>query len=213
MKTGIFRLVCFASVLAMILCLAPAALWGQSGNQGSVVVTAQDGSGAIIPGADLELLELRSNSARKAQTGDKGTYTFVNLNIGVYRLTISHAGYQTKIYDAVLVESSSVTPVVAALPVGAVTETVRISAEATGVLETSSTELSTVINTKEIENLPLSGRSVTQLSSLVAGYNGTYNGVPSPNQGTNIDGMIGSSRPHEVRWQRKPRSLSAYRIL
>ena len=131
-------------------------------NQGTIVVTAQDSSGAMIPGANLELVELSSNSARKAVTSDKGTYTFVNLNTGTYRLTVSRTGYQTKIYDSVLVEASSTTTLVAALPVGAVTETVRVSAQETPVLQTSSTEIGTVINTTDIENLPLSGRSIAR---------------------------------------------------
>jgi hypothetical protein len=193
MKTGFFRLVALTSALAMMTCLAPIALWGQSGNQGTIVVTAEDSSDAVIAGANLELVELSSNSIRKAETGDKGTYTFVNLSIGVYRLTVSHPGYQTKIYDSVLVESSSTNTLVASLKVGAVNETVRVTTEATAVLQTSSTEVGTVINTTEIEDLPIQGRSVGSLTQLVAGFNGTYNGLPTPDQGNNIDGGIGSS--------------------
>ena len=193
MKTGFVRFVSFASVLAVVFCLVPAALWGQSGNQGTVIVTAQDDSGAVIPGANSSLVEITSNSIRKAQTGDKGSYTFVNLNIGTYRLTVSRAGYQTKIYDSVLVDSSATTTLVANLPVGAVTETVRVTGTETPVLQTSSSEIGTVINTTEIENLPISGRSIASLTQLVAGFNGTYNGLPTPDQGNNIDGGISSS--------------------
>src|SRR5580704_11554382 len=106
--------------VALAMALASCYVMAQSGNQGTVIVTAQDDSGAVIPNADLELVELRSNSIRKAQTGDKGSYTFVNLNIGTYRLTVSRTGYQTKINDSVLVESSSTNTLVASLPVGAV---------------------------------------------------------------------------------------------
>jgi hypothetical protein len=179
--------------VALATVLASCYVIAQSGNQGTVIVTAQDDSGAVIPNADLELVELRSNSIRKAQTGDKGSYTFVNLNIGTYRLTVSRTGYQTKIYDSVLVESSSTNTLVASLPVGAVTETVRVTGEETAVLQTSSTEIGTVINTTEIENLPIQGRSIASLTQLVAGFNGTYNGLPTPDQGNNIDGGISSS--------------------
>jgi Carboxypeptidase regulatory-like domain len=192
MKTGFLRIVSIASVFAMVIGLTPLAL-GQSGNQGTIVVTAQDNSGAVIPGASVELVEARSNSVRKAETSDKGTYTFVNLNIGTYHLTISRPGYQTKIYDSVLVESSTTTTLTASLPVGAVTETVRVTGEETAVLQTSSSEIGTVINTNEIENLPIQGRSIGSLTQLVAGFNGTYNGLPTPDQGNNIDGGIGSS--------------------
>ena len=180
-------------VLALTMGLSSFCAMAQSGNQGTIIVTAQDDSGAVIPSASLELVEIRSNSIRKAQTGDKGSYTFVNLNIGTYRLTVSRTGYQTKIYDSVLVESSATNTVVASLPVGAVTETVRVTGEENSVLQTSSSEIGTVINTNEIENLPIQGRSIASLTQLVAGFNGTYNGLPTPDQGNNIDGGISSS--------------------
>ena len=182
-----------ALLLALVTAFNSNFALAQSGNQGTVVVSVQDNSGAVIPSASLELVELRSNSIRKAETSDKGTYTFVNLNIGVYRLSVSRSGYQTKIYDAVLVESSTTTTLVASLPVGAVSETVRVTGEETAVLQTSSSEIGTVINTTEIEDLPIQGRSIASLTQLVAGFNGTYNGLPTPDQGNNIDGGIASS--------------------
>src|SRR5689334_7723706 len=140
MKRRIMRLVCFAGSFAIALFLVPGTLHAQSGNQGTVVVTVQDIDGAVIPGVSLELLERQSNSVRKALTDDKGIYTFVNLNIGSYTLSISHAGYQTKIYNDVLVQSSTVTPLTVTLPIGAVTETVQVTGVANAVLQTSSTE-------------------------------------------------------------------------
>ena len=193
MKCNIMRLVRFAGYLAIILFLVPSILRAQSGNQGTVVVTVQDISGAVIQGASLELVERQSNSVRKAVSDDKGLYTFVNLNIGSYRLSISHTGYQTKVYDNVLVQSSTTTPLTVSLPVGAVNETVQVTNEASAVLQTSSTEIGTVINTTDIENLPLSGRTIASLTQLTAGYNGTWNGLPEGTQGTNIDGAIANN--------------------
>jgi hypothetical protein len=61
------------------------------------------------------------------------------------------------------------------------------------VLETSSNEIGTVVDIKQIEDLPINGRDLTAFAGLVAGYNGTYNGLPSNDQGSNIDGVIGNS--------------------
>ncbi len=115
------------------------------------------------------------------------------MNIGTYRLTVSRTGYQTKIYDSVLVESSSTNTLVTNLSVGAVTETVRVTGEETEVLQTSSSQIGTVINTTEIENLPIQGRSIAVLPQLVAGFNGTCNGLPTTDQGNNIDGAIANN--------------------
>lgn len=176
-----------------MLLLLPACVWAQSGNQGTVAITVQDATGALIPGAKLELVERRSNSPRAAVTDSKGLHSFVNLNIGTYRLSVSHEGYQTKVYEDVLVESSTTTPLNVTLPVGAVNETVNVKSQANAVLQTSSTEVGTVINTTDIENLPLSGRALSSLTTLTAGYTGTWNGLPEPAEGTNIDGAVANN--------------------
>ena len=170
----------------------------QSGSQGTVVATVSDSTGAVIPEATLTLVALRTNDTRTAQTTHSGTYTFVDLPIGTYKLTIAKAGYSTKIYGAVLVEASQATGIAATLGVGSATDTVQVSAESQPVIETSSNEIGTVVDIKQIEDLPLNGRDLSAFASLVAGYNGTYNGLPSNDQGSNIDGVIGNSKPHEV---------------
>lgn len=179
--------------LAALMFILPGRLFAQSGNQGTVTVTVQDTSGAMIPGAKLELVENQSNSARNAATDSKGLYTFVNLSIGTYRLTVTHDGYQTKIYSNVLVDSSTTTTLTVALPVGDISETVNVSSQANALLQTTSTEVGTVINTTDIENLPISGRAISSLTQLTAGYNGTWNGLPEPAEGTNIDGAVGNN--------------------
>jgi hypothetical protein len=184
------RSACF--LIAGVACLLPGTLLGQ-GNQGTVAIQVQDGTGALIPDAKLELTENRSNSKRNATSDSKGLYNFVNLNIGTYRLSISHDGYQTKVYDDVLVESSTTTTLRVSLPVGAVSDTVNVAAQANALLQTTSTEIGTVLNTKDIENLPVSGRSIASLTTLTAGYSGTWNGLPEPAQGTNVDGAVGNN--------------------
>jgi hypothetical protein len=170
----------------------------QSGSQGSVTVTVQDSSGAVIPGATLTLVALRTNDTRTAKTTDNGTYTFVNVGIGTYQLTIARSGYATKVYSSVLIEASQATALTATLAVGSATETVRVNSETSPVLETTSNAIGTVVDMKQIEDLPLDGRDITAFSALVAGYSGaegsgTYNGLPSTDQGSNIDGVIGNS--------------------
>ncbi|HKD86096.1 MAG TPA: carboxypeptidase-like regulatory domain-containing protein [Terriglobales bacterium] len=189
LRTASRILLCLTALLISL----PLELLAQSGNQGTVAVTVQDSSGALIPNAKLELVESRSNSLRTAATDSKGLYNFVNLNIGTYRLTVSREGYQTTVYDDVLVESSATTTLAVSLSVGAVTQTVNVSAQANALLQTTSTEVGTVINTTDIDNLPISGRAISGLTQLTAGYSGTWNGLPEPAEGTNIDGAVANN--------------------
>jgi hypothetical protein len=165
----------------------------QSGSQGIVVVTVNDPSGGVVSAASLTLVSQRTNDTRVASTEQNGTYTFVNLSIGTYSLTISAQGYAKKIYDSVLVQASQTTSLTVTLSVGSTSDTVVVSAASTPVVETNSNEIGTVVDIKQIEDLPLNGRDLTAFSTLVAGYSGTYNGLPSTDQGSNIDGVMGNS--------------------
>jgi hypothetical protein len=165
---------------------------GQSGSQGSVAVTVQDPNGNVVQGARLELIDLATNDVRMAETQDRGTYTFVNLNIGTYKLTVSKSGFAQQAFDSVIVHSSQVTSLTASLNIGQANQTIQVSESATPVLETSSNAIGTVVDMKQIQDLPVADRDLSSLSRLTPGYNGTWNGLPSIDQGSNIDGIMGS---------------------
>lgn len=177
----------------LLLCFSAAIVRAQSGSQGTIVVNVADSSGGLVPQASLKLVAQSTNDVRNAVTNSSGTYTFAALPIGTYVLTITKSGYATKVYDSVLVEASQTTTITAAVAVGSASDTVRVEAESTPLLETTSNEIGTVVDMKQIEDLPINGRDLTAFTSLVAGYNGTYNGLPSTDQGSNIDGVIGNS--------------------
>src|SRR5208283_914569 len=84
-----------ALLVVMALCLAPSIL-AQHGSEGTVTVTVLDPSGSVVQGAQLELRDLATNDVRKGETQDKGTYTFVNLPLGVYKLTVSKSGFRNR---------------------------------------------------------------------------------------------------------------------
>jgi carboxypeptidase family protein len=161
-------------------------------SQGTVSVTVIDPGGAAIPGANLELRDLGTNDLRNATTTDGGTYRFVDLNNGTYALTVGKQGFAKETVTSILVQVARVTDITVSLKVGALNQTVEVSGEGVTVLETSSNMIGTTIDLKQIEDLPLGGRDLTQLANLTPGYNGTWNGLPSIDQGNNIDGVIGS---------------------
>src|SRR5580692_1488994 len=185
-----------AALLTLLaLCLAPS-LWAQHGSEGTVTVTVVDPSGSMVQGAELELLDVVTNDLRKGETQDKGTYTFVNLSLGKYKLTVSRTGFQKEVFTDVVVQAAQTTDISATLRVGAISETVEVKGGAAPLVETTSNAIGTTVNLKQIEDLPIEGRDLTQLSFLVpgsnfvgvSGYNGgagTYDGLPAIAQGNN----------------------------
>ena len=180
--------------LVVCLSLTPTA-WAQQ-TLGAVSVSVVDTSGAPVPGALLSLTDLATNDARTAVSQEAGNYTFVNLNFGQHKLTVSLQGFATQSYD-VVVQSARTTDVKATLKVGAMTEVVEVAGETTPLIESSTNAINTTIDMKQIEDLPLAGRNINQLSRLTAGYNGTWNGLPTFAQSNSIDGIVGNTN----RWR------------
>lgn len=179
--------------IACALGISSLPAFAQAGSQGTILLTATDTTGAVVPGAQLELTDKSTNSVREGVSERTGTYTFVGLPIGTYSLKVSKQGYATQVLQSIVVQASQTTSVSAALTVGHVSEIVDVTGTSTPVLETSSNAIGMVVDMKQIEDLPLQGRDLTSFSTLVAGYNGTFNGLPSTDQGSNIDGVVGNS--------------------
>src|SRR6266700_104114 len=95
---------CLVAALVVLSFSNVPSAWAQHGTQGTVVVTVVDPSGRVIPGAQLELRDLATNDTRKAVTSDKGSYTFVNLSLGKFSLSISKDGFESQIYNDVVSE-------------------------------------------------------------------------------------------------------------
>ncbi len=129
----------------------------QHGSEGTVTVTVVDPSGGVVQGAQLELRDLTSGDVRTAVTGDKGTYTFVNLSLGRFKLSVSKSGFQNEVFNSVVSEAAQTTDLTATLQIGVTTTTVEVEASATPVVEESSNAIGTTIDLKQIEDLPILG--------------------------------------------------------
>jgi Carboxypeptidase regulatory-like domain/TonB dependent receptor len=165
-------------VAALALLCSPA---GAQVRFGSVVGTVSDSSGAAMSGAKVQITNLGTNETRTTQSGSAGTYAFPNLNAGVYRVDVEMQGFKRFTQDRVEVQVDVATRVDPVLPVGNVTESVLVTTEAPP-LQTDSASLGTTIGQKEVESIPLSGRNVNNMLTLVPGVvaqGGTYGNAAS----------------------------------
>ena len=135
-----------------------------------------DSTGATVSGANVKLTNLGTNETRTMQSSSGGLYTFPNVSAGIYKVDIEISGFKHFTQDKVEVQVDVTTRVDAALQVGNVTETVLVTSEAPP-LQTDSASLGTTISQKEVESIPLSGRNVNNMLTLVPGVvaqGGTY---------------------------------------
>jgi hypothetical protein len=182
-------LLCITIVLIVLAITAPA--WGQE-TRGRINITVLDPQQAVVPDAALELVDLATNQTRKAATQSAGTYAFVNLANGKYKLTITKPGFRAAVYDEVTVSATKSTDIETTLQLGSPTETVTVQA-VVPIVQSTTVAIASTIDVKQIQNLPLQGRDISGLARIVPGYTGTWNGLPTNAQGNNIDGVISST--------------------
>lgn len=136
----------------------------------SVTGTVADPQGAVVPGAQLVLTNVETNVELRTQSNDAGLYRFQNVTIGRYTLAASAQGFGTKKMEAFNLQVGQLATLDFVLQVGAVSEAVTVQATAAQV-QSSSAELGTVIEQKQVVDLPLNGRSFTQMLLLQPGVN------------------------------------------
>jgi len=124
-----------------------------------------DASKSALPGASVVAMDAATGAMFKATANGDGTYVLTGLSPAIYRLTFSMTGFQTSTQENLMVRVGERATVDVILQVGSMTESVTVQAAAAGV-DLQSPTVSTVIDTKMTQELPLNGRNVLQLAQL-----------------------------------------------
>ena len=159
----------FGGVLALAFALA--LLPGPAAAQlstASINGTIRDGTGAVVPEADLVLQSVETGVERRSVTNSVGVYTFVSITPGIYVLTASKDGFRTSSLQPFTLVVNQTATLDFALEIGAVAETVTVEAVGAEV-QSSTAELGSVMNENQVVDLPLNGRNFTQLLTLTPG--------------------------------------------
>lgn len=155
------------AVLFFLLTALPT--WAATG--GSISGTVADQSGAVIPGATLTLVNAAQQTTYQAICDSQGRYSFPNLPVGHYDLTIIADGFTSQKKKNLNVDTDSALRLDATLEVGMRSDTVTVTGAAgTGVeVDTIATHLGEVISSSQMTSLPLNGRSYTDLLAIQPG--------------------------------------------
>jgi Carboxypeptidase regulatory-like domain/TonB dependent receptor len=153
-------------VLSILGVLSAALAWGSV--SGSISGVVNDPSGRVISKADVVVREISTGLSYQTRTDSRGAYTFPVLPVGHYQLEVQASGFRSYQRTGIVLDTNAALTLNAALEVGNVTETVSVSDNALHV-ETASTQLGQVVTGRQMEAVPLDGRSFTDLLSLQAG--------------------------------------------
>ena len=136
--------------------------------QGQINGTVTDPSGNVIPGAEIALKSLDTNTGRNTVSSASGVYFLPSIPPGRYSLTISAVGFQSFIIPEIDLTVNQSRTIDAQMTIGAVKQTVQVQASAVA-LDTTTANIGTVVQHQDIVEMPLNGRNFTQLILLTPG--------------------------------------------
>ncbi len=157
-----------ARVLLCVSALAFSAPVFAQFDAASVLGYIRDAAGASVPNATVTLTNIDTGVIVIAHTDSQGRYEFDSVKIGNYKVAGTSTGFSTTDTPQFALSVNARQRVDVALQNGTVSQTVEVSSAPTE-LETETSSRGQVIGTKEVENLPLNGRSYADLVLLAPG--------------------------------------------
>jgi hypothetical protein len=155
------------SFAVLSLALAPAPLVGQNWNSNLEGVVL-DPTGAVVPGASVELRNLATGQTRGARTSDHGFYSFPLVPVGAYELKVAKIGFAVKVLQGLTLQVGQTVRVDVRLDLPRAQAVVRVDARPP-LIETASPAIGDEIDNQRVSLLPLNGRQFSQLALLAAG--------------------------------------------
>lgn len=152
--------------------------------------TVTDQTGAVIPGVSVVLTEQTTGISRTAVSNEQGQFLFPQTPPGLYQVEAELPGFKMAIVRNIRVDVGLPSRVDITLEVGEVAETVVVSAEGAAIINTVNAELSTIIETRSVVDLPLVAGNPTILAGLQMGV-ASRSGATSP-RNSFINGLRGS---------------------
>jgi hypothetical protein len=163
------RSVKLALVLLLVVCVGSALpAWAQSTSTGTVSGLVTDQTGAVVAGVAVTLTDVATNTPRTATTNATGRYILVDVNPGLYGISVNKAGFATTKTEHVEVKVGAALTVNLTLQVGGASTVVEVTAIGNE-LQTMNATVGNTITNLAIDNLPSLGRDVSTFIALQPG--------------------------------------------
>ncbi len=154
-------------ISALFVTLSVSAAFSQV-NTARMDGTVTDSGGALVPAASVEVVNPSQQQSFKAVADEKGYWAIPSLPSGTYKVTVSHPGFKTELVANVKMDAGVPATVNVTLEVGALTETIQVTAGAEIVQADTATITSTLQGT-QIHDLPFTSHNVTELIATQPG--------------------------------------------
>jgi len=163
-RRGSLRLILLAAVAAIPLL--------SQGDRGEITGTVRDASGAVVPAAQITVVQRSTNVSYKTTTSTAGDYTVPSLPVGAYQVKVDVRGFKISITDNVVVSPGGETRVDVNLEVGTAQQSIEVTAQ-TQTIQTENARVATNVSSAMVDSLPVqvngTSRSPFDLASAAAG--------------------------------------------
>jgi hypothetical protein len=209
---------CKASLAALTVLLLGILASVPAGAQvagGAISGTVTDSSGAVIPSAQISINNVATGVSRTDTANSDGFYNAPNLLPGTYDVTFTAPGFKTEVRRGIVLTVGAAQVLNLTMQLGTTTETVNVTTEAPSV-ELASSDISAVVSANTVRELPLNGRSWTDLATLQAGVDAIQtqpsfaSGSDRGNRGFGQQLTISGARPQQNNYRLDGISLNDY---
>jgi hypothetical protein len=179
--------------MTMVLVLAGTA---RAVTGGSISGTVTDQSGGVVPGATVTLKNVALGTEYKATTDAIGSYSFPNLPVGDFDMTVSATGFKAQQKNGYVMDTDSALRIDVKLELGERSDTVAVvasEASQQAQVETVTTHLGEVVSDTQISSIPLNGRSYTDLLAIQPGVSPVSTLTPTSVIMSGVTGTINPS--------------------
>jgi hypothetical protein len=183
----------FLALAVLGLLVTAAGVNAQNLERGAIRGFIYDSTHSVVPNAKVTISNPSTGYKHEVKTDSGGTYAFDDLLPGVYRVRAEAEGFAATEVTDITVQIGASLDLNVTLPVKGQTQTVTVSASALGPVDTTTAGINQVINEKDVEDLPLSGRDyrdLAQLSSSAQIVPGLRGGIRLGGQQSDYLGMV-----------------------
>jgi hypothetical protein len=156
------------TVLVLAICAGASSLQAQVAG-GTFTGVVRDASGAVVPGANITITNVATGVKLTYETSNEGVYFAPALLPGDYTITAEKEGFKREVYGPVKLEVAQTVGVDLALAVGTTTQTVEVKATGAQLVQTETAEISQVVGSEAVAQLPLNGRNYLELMMVNSG--------------------------------------------
>jgi hypothetical protein len=209
-----FKELCVSLACLIVFYAATASLHAQV-TGGTISGTVTDSSGNVVANARVSITNIETGVGREVTTNDEGVYSAPNLQAGTYKVTFAATGFKTEAKAGIILTVAAAVTLDQAMRVGSINETVMVQSE-TPAVQTSSSDISAVVNATTVRELPLNGRSWTDLAQLQPGVSAIHTqpdfsaGTDRGNRGFGQQLTISGARPQQNNYRLDGVSLNDY---